>query len=390
MTKKMHIALVAPMLAKHATGPSYYIANLVPYLCDAGYRVTVLATDCGYRGVDAGEMVSIDPRAEFKLFHVTGRFNRRVYRSPEMARWLRDNVKSFDIVDLQGIWYLAVADVARVCRDANLPYVITPHGNMTCWDWAKRPLVKRIYFSLVYRKCWNSAAAVRLLSMGEMENSMIQPQTQAAVIPNAVDMPGKVSSDRVANLKARLKIPPTTPVVLFLGRITPQKGVLELIQAFDIVRKRCPEAVLAIAGWLDGSYGEAVRQCAANGGSHENIHFLGPVEGEMKHDLLASASVFVTLSRSEGLPIAVLEALGYGIPCVLTKNSNVPEVSEYAAGVIAELDTAKAADAIAGILLDEERRVAMGENARRLAVERFSWNAVLPQLTALYEQIVHG
>jgi glycosyltransferase involved in cell wall biosynthesis len=166
--------------------------------------------------------------------------------------------------------------------------------------------------------------------------------------------------------------------------------VLELIQAFDIVRKRCPEAVLAIAGWLDGSYGEAVRQCAANGGSHETIHFLGPVEGEMKHDLLASASVFVTLSRSEGLPIAVLEALGYGIPCVLTKNSNVPEVSEYAAGVIAELDTAKAADAIAGILLDEERRVAMGENARRLAVERFSWNAVLPQLTALYEQIVHG
>jgi glycosyltransferase involved in cell wall biosynthesis len=146
--------------------------------------------------------------------------------------------------------------------------------------------------------------------------------------------------------------------------------------------------VLVVAGWLDGSYGEEVRACAENGGSHENIHFLGPVEGEMKDALFASASVFATLSRSEGLPMAVLEALGYGIPSVLTVNSNVPEVSEYAAGVITELDPAKAAADIAEILLNEERRVAMGENARRLVAERFSWNATLPQLTGLYEKIL--
>lgn len=389
MTKRMHIALVAPLLAKHATGPSFYIANLVPHLCDAGYRVTVLATDCGYRGADAGEIVSIDPRADFKLFHVTGRFNRRVCRSPEMVQWLRNNVKSFDIVDLQGIWYLANADIARICRDASLPYVITPHGNMTRWDWAKRPFAKRIYFSFVYRKCWSSAAAVRFLSRGELDNSMIPPRTQAAVVPNAVGMPSRRDSDRIACFKARLKIPPTAPVVLFLGRVTPQKGVLELIEAFNLVRQRCPKAVLAIAGWLDGSYGEAVLACAASGDSQENIHFLGPVEGEMKDDLFASASVFVTLSRSEGLPIAVLEALGYGVPSVLTVDSNVPEVSKYAAGVITELDPPKVADAIAGLLLDEERRAAMAENARRLATERFSWHAVISQLTGFYEQTVH-
>lgn len=389
MNHERRIALIAPLLAKHATGPSFYIANLVPHLCDAGYRVTVLATDCGYAGADAGELVSIDSRANLKLFHVTRRFNRRVCRSPEMVRWIRDNSSSFDIVDMQGIWNWVTADVARVCKAANLPYVITPHGSMTRWDWAKRPLAKRIYFRVKYQDCWRSAAAVRFMSTAELDNCMIPPQTPVAVIPPAVCLPDKENSESIARFKARLNIPQTAPMVLFLGRITPQKGVLELIQAFDIARQRCPAAMLVVAGWLYGSYGEEVRACAASGGSSKNIHFLGPVSDEIKAGLFASASVFVTLSRSEGLPAAVIEALGNGVPAVLTADSNIPEVSEFGAGVITELDPLKAAGAIAGLLLDEERRAAMGENARRLAAERFSWNAMLSQLSGLYKQIIH-
>jgi glycosyltransferase involved in cell wall biosynthesis len=382
-----HIALVAPLLSKSATGPSFYVANLVPHLCDAGYRVTVLATDCGYAGAEAGELVTIDPRAMFKLFHVTGRFNRRVCRSTEMALWLRNSCDAFDVVDIQGIWNWVTADVAQICRSTNLPYVITPHGMMARWDWDKRPLAKRAYFQLVYKECWRSAAAVRFLSAGERDNCMIPPQTPVAVIPNAVSIAENERSEEIARFKVGLNMPATAPMVLFLGRVTPQKGVLELIEAFDIARQRRADAVLAVAGWLDGGYGEAVQAYASRVGSRDSIRFLGPVHGEVKARLLASASVFVTLSRNEGQPIAVLEALASGIPTVLTVNSNVPEVSEYAAGVITELDPTKAANAISGLLLDEERRRVMAQNARRLAVERFSWNTVLGQLTGLYGQV---
>lgn len=389
LTGGKHLALIAPLLAKSAAGLSSYVSDLVPRLCDVGYRVTVLSTDCAYRGAAAGELINIDSRADFKVFPVTGRFNRRVCRSPEMVQWFQDNCEYFDTVDIQGIWNWVTADIARVCKDANLPFVITPHGMMARWDWAKRPLAKRIFFQAKYQECWRSAAAVRFLSAGELENCMIRPQTPVAVIPNAISLHGKRDSEFIACFKASLNISQTAPLVLFLGRVTPQKGVLELVQAFDLVRRQCPEAVLAVAGWMGGSYGEDVRACAKNGNSRESIHFLGPVHGTIKDGLLASASAFVTLSRNEGLPLAVLEALGHGIPTVLTADSNVPEVSEYAAGFITELDPARAAGAIAEVLLDERRRAVMAENARRLAIERFSWNVALPQLTGLYEKIAN-
>ena len=387
MNKRKHIALVAPLLVKSATGPSFYIADLVPRLCEAGYEVTVLASDCINPGGTPDEFVTIDSRAHLKLFRVKGRLNRRVCRVPEMVRWLRKNAAQIDVVDIQGIWYWVTADIARECQHAGIPYVITPHGMMGRWDWAKKPLVKRIYFSVRLRNSWRYAAAIRFLSAGELDSCMIPPASPVAMIPTAVDLPCRMDMEAGARVKARLMVPQNTSLVVFLGRVTPQKGVYELVRAFDLVSHRCPEAVLAIAGRLDGDYGRAVQECAAQLGSRDKIHILGSVSPDEKADLLCAASVFVTLSRNEGLSSAVLEALGNCVPVVVTKDSNLPEVREYSAGIVTEVDIAKAADAIATLLLQREERNKMGANAQRLISERFTWISVLPKLMALYDQI---
>ena len=91
--RSLKIGIVAPMVVKSATGLSNYIAELVPELCDAGHHVTVLATNCAYRGAPADEIVSIDGRCTLKLFPSTGRVSRRVYHSAELSAWLRQNVR---------------------------------------------------------------------------------------------------------------------------------------------------------------------------------------------------------------------------------------------------------------------------------------------------------
>lgn len=388
----LRIALVAPMLSRSATGLSSYVADLVPRLCDAGHQVTVLTTDCGYRGAEVDEIVAIDSRVEMVMFPVKGRLNRRLYRSPELVRWLCKNVARFDVVDIQGIWYLMAVDSARVCKAARVPFIFTPHGMMTQWDWAKRPHFKRVFFNFLLREYWQSAVAVRYLSIGELENSMVGPASPALVIPNGIitRFPKEILGG--AEMRGHLNIPQTAPVVLFLGRVTEQKGVLEIIEAFDIAHRHCPETVLCIAGPMnsDPEYADAVRRLAGSVESKDHIHILGPVFGKAKLDLLRAAAIFITLSRNEGLPIAALEALSFGKPAVLTRESNLPEIDEFEAGVTTRLHPPSAAAVLVEMLSDPEWLTEMGSNALRLVEERFSWKAVLPRLIELYETAAYS
>src|SRR5260370_13390531 len=385
MTSALGIALVTPYINTSGGGVSTYLAGIVPRLCDAGHQVSIVSADCGLGGPEPDKPIEMDKRATLHLFPVRGRFNRRLYRSVEMSRWLNTAVHKFDVVDIQGLWSLIGIDAARACLSAGVPYILTPHGMMTRWDWSKRPTSKRIFFATVLQKVWREAAAVRFLSHGELKNSMVAPEAPAAIVPNAVQLPPEQKPDSVsAGAHARLDLPPDAKIVLFLGRVTDQKGVVELLQAFALVQERCPDAFLLIAGPLVGEYGNTVKKLASL--NERRIRVLGPVFGNDKHDLFESASLFVTLSKNEGLPFAVLEALSFGVPVVLTVDSNLPEVEDFGAGTITSCEPGRAAGDISKMLLDPAQLSHMRRSARRMIEQRFSWGFVLPQLVQLYER----
>jgi glycosyltransferase involved in cell wall biosynthesis len=110
------------------------------------------------------------------------------------------------------------------------------------------------------------------------------------------------------------------------------------------------------------------------------------VFGEEKYDLFRASTLFVTLTRNEGLPIAALEALSFGVPVVLTADSNLPEVEDFGAGTITTCEPERAARDIVSMLLDSVQLSRMRGSARRMVEERFSWDFVLPQLIQLYQR----
>jgi glycosyltransferase involved in cell wall biosynthesis len=268
--------------------------------------------------------------------------------------------------------------------------VITPHGMMGRWDWAKRPFAKRIFYHAKFARCWHSAGAIRFLTPGEVDQSMIAPTAPFVIIPNAVEPPSKPDRFAAERARLRLKVPDTAPIVLFVGRVNKQKGVIEIIKAFDLTHKECPDAVLAIGGPLEGDYGQEVLRVAQTVVSRNQIRVLGPVWGQDKRDLLEASALFITLSRNEGQTKAAIEALTFGVPAILTVDSNIGEVGEFNAGVITELDPVKAGEVMTVLLRDRKGLAAMSANARRLAECKFSWNAVLPQLLDLYAQVAAG
>jgi glycosyltransferase involved in cell wall biosynthesis len=122
----------------------------------------------------------------------------------------------------------------------------------------------------------------------------------------------------------------------------------------------------------------------------DRIRLVGPIYGDIRFSLLSIASVFITLSKNEGLPVAVLEALASGVPVVVTLEANLPEIAEYDAGVIVERKPMMVAAALLNILDNENLRDAMSIQAKRLVGERFSSEVVLPRLLALYRSLVSG
>jgi glycosyltransferase involved in cell wall biosynthesis len=258
---------------------------------------------------------------------------------------------------------------------------------MARWDWAKKPLRKWIFFSALMKPVWECAAAIRFLSNGELLNSAVDTNGRSVVVPNFVKAPERSFNQEALHLLSELKLGEGAEIILFLGRVTAQKGVLELVAAFDLLWQKRPQVVLLIVGPLDGAYGSAVIDRVSRLPSGVNIRITGPLYDERKNAAFAVSSLFVTLSKNEGMPIAALEAISCGLPAVLTEQSNLPEIEKWGAGVIVKSEVDELANSLLLLLNDRSRLHAMSVRARTLFEERFSHDVVMSKLFSFYERV---
>ena len=86
--------------------------------------------------------------------------------------------------------------------------------------------------------------------------------------------------------------------------------------------------------------------------------------------------------------MAILEALAAGLPVVLSRQCNFPEVSEHNAGFVVEPDDTAVTEAISTLLSDDQLRARMGQNGRNLVREKYTWNAVAASMAGLYRKLI--
>ena len=180
------------------------------------------------------------------------------------------------------------------------------------------------------------------------------------VIPNGVDCDFWTASSPELDVTRR------RPMVLSIGRLTPVKGHDVLLKAFAHVRKRVPEASLVLVG--DGESRAELESLAKDLSLGDAVMFTGHLPKEEVRTLLGEARVFTLPSRSEGMPLALLEAMSAGVPSVATRVGGVPEVVAPDAGLLVPPEdyTALAA-ALAHVLLDPDRASALSRTAKSRA-----------------------
>jgi glycosyltransferase involved in cell wall biosynthesis len=233
------------------------------------------------------------------------------------------------------------------------------------------------------------AAAIHYTSKQEqVEAEALGACAPGKVIPLGVDLSLFQDLPNPAEFFERHPSAAGRPVVLFLSRLDPKKGLDLLLPAFAHAASVHTQAVLVIAGDGDARFVDACRRDAVRLGIDDRVIWCGFIAGREKLAALAAATVFVLPSYSENFGIAAVEALASGRACVLSDGVGIAaEVQERSAGLVVTCQTPALAAALERLLGDDVLRQQLSANARLLAADRFSAAAASARLKDLYANV---
>jgi glycosyltransferase involved in cell wall biosynthesis len=260
-----------------------------------------------------------------------------------------------------------VADVKK----SKIPYIIIPRSALTEAAQRRKPLKKRIGNFLFFSKFAKNASAIQYLTDAELKDSGQKWNDVTFVIPNGISIPLRCKDNFSVN---RVN-------ASYIGRIEVyQKGLDLLIDALsglkdDLLNNNFK---LSIYGPdRDGGL-DILKQKVFENGLEGIVSFYESVFGDNKANVLLNTDVFIMTSRFEGMPMGLIEALSYGIPCLVTEGTNLSsEVKSADAGWIAENSVSSIQDALRTVMFTRNF-IEKGKNALSLS-KTYSWNEIAKQ-----------
>jgi glycosyltransferase involved in cell wall biosynthesis len=174
-----------------------------------------------------------------------------------------------------------------------------------------------------------------------------------------------------------------SPVILFLGRLGARKGTFDLVRAFAGVVQRFPGAKLVCAG--DGAI-EEVQSLSRKLGIEESVYCPGWLDPEGTRQALRRATIFTLPSRAEGLPMALLEAMSWGLPVVATAVGGIPQVLKDGENgwMVRPGDVDALCRTLCLAIAESDASARMGRAARKTIEDSFSLSASIERLIAIY------
>lgn len=296
--------------------------------------------------------------------------------------WKRRNEYDVVFFSMFGLHLAAGLPVARLTGKRILNKV---HGSTITAQVAQSFIGRR---ELSWMAKWSSCVMVLNDEMVEEALAAGIPREKIMHMPNPVDTDAfaPVSADEKAHLRERLGVFPSAKVLLYTGRLSKEKGLRWLIDAFALAAPQAPQAQLVLVG--DGPIrADLEAQAAASGLGPEQIRFVGRVPSHEVVTWLRIADAFTLVSPNEGFSCALTEAMSTGLPAVVSAiPANVQLIENGVHGYTAPAgDIPATAEAIQR-LLNQDSRTHMGLVARQRVLDNYSIDQILER----YETLLKG
>lgn len=408
----MRILQIIPSISLVYGGPSQMVLGLSAALAAKNIDVTIITTDSNG---DIGQIPLDVPLNQpiqqngYKIIYFHCSPFRRYKFSLSLLQWLNANVRQFDLAHIHALFSPVTTLAATIARGHNLPYIIRPCGMLDPADLQKKKRLKQIYAALLERPNLAGAAAIHFTSKQEAKISerfglwdtdkMPLPQdfgaqnsTGKMPVPQGFGVQDLVIPLGVtAGLFPKRLRQSQVPIVLFMSRIEPKKGLDLLIPALESILASGIEFQFILAGSnpQDADYETGIKVKIQNSSLGKYTTITGFVSGDRKNELLTNADLFVLPSYYENFGIAVAEAMAAGVPVAISDRVHISEdIRQAEAGWVGPLEVGAIASMIESALLDPQERQRRGLNAQAYAKKYYNWEAIAQQTIDAYQHIL--
>lgn len=410
----MRVLHVIPSVSALRGGPSAAIVELVRAQRALGIDASIATTN------DDGEgLLQVDTKAWSVLEDVPCRYFdrwspsirplREFAYSNAFRRWIGKHIEDYDLVHVHAIFSACSSLAMTIARKHNVPYIVRTIGLLDRWSLSQSVLRKSLFLKALEHKNLKGAATIHATSELEAEQILaFDPSLNVEIVPlgitdvlrpsdptqtidtNIDHVLTKSRSQAQIELKQQLSIDPSCPMLLFLARLHPKKGLERIVSALADTAS-LNTAHLLIAGSGEPQYERSLHHLCEQLGIAERVHFLGFLKEGQKRQALLGSDLYVLPSANENFGISVLEALNAGLPPLVSTGVALHDlVAKESLGGVIDLDapSTNLGDSITLLLSSPDDLQAMGMKARRYTQEHYSWTSIATELKTIYARLI--
>ena len=385
----MKVLHILPSVDPKGGGPMEGVKQYGHRFEELGHHVDVLTLD--------------DPTAacvaEYPLkVHALGPALGSYRYSAMLASWLEKHAKDYDTIIINGLWQYHGFGAWRVLHRMKIPYFVFTHGMLDPWfkhTYPLKHLKKWLYWPWAEYRLLRDASAVLFTCEEERllaRQSFWLYKVREAVINYGTGTPPQNAEALKALFYASYPQLKNKRVLLFLSRIHEKKGCDLLIAAFAKVANEDANLHLVMAGPGHADLLDALKTQAQSLNIANRMTWTGMLQGDLKWGAFYASEAFVLSSHQENFGIAVAEALGCGLPVLISNKVNIwREIESDGAGIV-NTDTLEGTEKTLRqwLAMTANGRHKMSQQAKLTFEQRFTVDAMAQSLIATVAKYSKG
>jgi glycosyltransferase involved in cell wall biosynthesis len=388
----MKVLHVIPSVATVRGGPSQAVLEMVKALNNANIKAEIATTNdngTDLLNVPLGKCTDYQkvPIWFFPRFSPPVHSLREFAFSKELTIWLWQNIRNYDLLHIHAIFSYSSTIAMAIARIQKIPYIVRPLGQLCTWSLQQSAKKKQLYLRIIEKANLNHSQSIHFTSEAEQkEASLLNLTSPNFILPHGLSIPATIPN-AYQRLREHFNLPVDEPIILFLSRLHPKKGLDYLIPALGKLSNY--RFTFILAGNGDPEYENQIKSLIVSQNIENCPIFTGFVTGEFKDLLMQGADIFTLTSYSENFGISVLESLAAGVPVIVTSGVALSDIiKQQHLGYVTELNVEEIALTLQQFLDNSQSAKNMGARARQFILDNYTWDSIAVKIVSVYQGII--
>lgn len=372
-------------------GPVKVVFDLARYLQQEGHQVTVVTTDVLDRTHRHPEhQATIEGVRVIYFRNLSNRlaFRFNAYVPLGFSGWCRKYLADYEVIHCHDFFTWQNVVIAQQAPNLHRPFFVQPHGALNLTRMSGRLTFLKHAFLRLFRGVLSEAKKILVSTEIEKQeaiadvNPNLVPKT--VVVPNGIPLGQLTYAHPDSPIRAEFGLAKDELFIIYFGRWQYIKGIDLSLKGLAMIT-RLPWKFIIIG--RDDGMRRQLQKIVVEHHLENRVQFVDSVFGDRMTDIMRAADVFLFTSRSEGLPMAALDACAAQLPSILSPECNVPEIGEQGAGIVLEKNTPEnIAAAVTALSTSPKRRAEMRRRCHQVIRTTFNLELIAKQLLTLYVQ----